>query len=79
VVCVTIELSESVISTRGQVSDIPEEYCTDIQVYRELENAKKFVDQVVDVANMEEDDIRSIYEAVAAYYVYVNWTGIAEE
>lgn len=74
----TIELSESILPTRGLLSDIPEEYAADITVYRDLKRAKLFVDQVLE-ANLNEDLLKTIYEAVGAYYTYVNWTGIAEQ
>lgn len=74
----TIELSESILPTRGFISDIPEEYATDIQVYRDLKRAKLFADQVL-VASLDETLLKSIYEAIGAYYTYVNWTGIAEQ
>lgn len=74
----TIELSESIFTTRGLLSDIPEEYATDIQIYKDLKRAKQFADQVL-VAGVEEALLKSIYEAIGAYYTYVNWTGIAEQ
>jgi hypothetical protein len=74
----TIELSESIFPTRGFLSDIPEEYATDLQIYRDLKRAKKFVDQIL-VTGLDESLLTSIYEAVGAYYTYVNWTGIAEQ
>lgn len=74
----TIVLSESVIPTRGFLSDIPLEYATDIQVYRDLKRAKLFADQVLE-DGLDEDLLKSIYEAVGAYYTYVNWTGVAEQ
>ena len=74
----SIVLSESIIPTRGILSDIPEAFATDIQVYRDLKRAKLFVDQVVE-DGLDEDLLKSIYETVGAYYTYVNWTGIAEE
>ena len=74
----TIVLSESIFPTRGFLSDIPEEYATDIQVYRDLKRAQLFVDQVLETG-LDETLLQTIYEAVGAYYTYVNWTGVAEQ
>ena len=74
----TIELSESVIPTRGLLSEIPEEYATDIQIYRDLKRSQLFADQVL-VEGIDEALLKTIYETVGAYYTYVNWTGIAEQ
>lgn len=74
----TIELSESIFTTRGLLSDIPEEYATDIQIYKDLKRAKLFADQVLE-DGLDETLLKSIYESIGAYYTYVNWTGIAEQ
>ena len=73
-----IVLSESIIPTRGFLSDIPAEYATDIQIYRDLKRAQLFVDQVLD-EGVDEDLLKTIYETVGSYYTYVNWTGVAEQ
>jgi hypothetical protein len=74
----TIVLSESILPVRGEVSDIPEVYITDIQIYRMLKSAKIFIDKVM-APDLPEETLKSIYEAMGAYYTYVNWTGIAEK
>ena len=73
-----VDLSECILPVRGEISDIPEEYVTDIQIFRDLKKAKAFVDMVV-VSGLSDATLKPIYEAAGAYYTYINWTGVAEK
>ena len=71
------KLSEMIIPVRGQISDIPEDKITDLQIYENIKDAKVYVDKyAISTATQTEKD--DCYKAVASVYAYVNWTSLAE-
>ncbi len=87
----TINLSSLVLDVRDELSDIPEEYLSDRQVFKNLDKAKFFVYAVktanYGVATSDKSDaelaeeelyIEKCVVALAVYYAYINWTSTAE-
>jgi ribosome-binding factor A len=72
-----IELAELILEVRRELSDIPEDKITDLQVYDSLKAAKVYVDIYVE-ASTTEATFRECYKRVASVYAYINWTAIAE-
>jgi hypothetical protein len=72
-----IELAELILEVRRELSDIPEDKISDLQVYDSLKSAKVYVDLYVEDGTIE-TTIRECYLRVGAVYAYINWTAIAE-
>jgi ribosome-binding factor A len=72
-----IELAELILEVRRELSDIPEDKISDLQVYDALKEAKVYVDLYAEAATTEAI-IRECYKRVGAVYAYINWTAIAE-
>ena len=72
-----IELAELILEVRRELSDIPEDKITDLQVYDALKDAKVYVDLYAESATLE-STLRECYKRVASVYAYINWTAIAE-
>jgi hypothetical protein len=72
-----IDLSSLILDVRSNISDIPEEYAGDNQIYRDLKRAKAFVTKIA-VADVDEDYLTECYIALATLYTYINYTSMAE-
>jgi len=72
-----IELAELILEVRRELSDVPEDKITDLQVYDALKDAKVYVDLYAE-STTAETTIRECYKRVASVYAYINWTAIAE-
>ena len=71
------KLAEMILDVRNEISDIPEDKMSDLQVYNNLKDAKAYVDQLaIDTAT--EAQLNDCYKAVASVYAYVVWTSLAE-
>lgn len=71
------KLAEMILDVRQEISDIPEDKISDLQVYLNIKDAKAYVDSItVDTATQTQLD--GCYKAVASVYAYVTWTSLAE-
>jgi hypothetical protein len=43
-----VKLAEMILTVRSEISDIPEEHLSDLQVYNNLKDAKSYVDALAD-------------------------------
>lgn len=71
------DLSTYIFDVRRELSDVPEDYMTDIQVFQGIEQAYQLVTKLVDT---DTDDTYRAHCIVmlAAYYAYLSYTSLAE-
>jgi hypothetical protein len=72
-----VKLAEMIMDVRNELSDIPEDKVSDLQIYLCLKDAKSYVDQVV-IDTATTDQLNDCYKSVGVVYAYVNWTSLAE-
>lgn len=73
----TIDISTLILDVQVSLSDIPEDYATDEQLYNSLKMAQRYVDSLKDVVVVEELESQAI-SSLASFYAYVNYTSLVE-
>lgn len=66
-----------ILQVRGEVANVPVQYVDDHQVYSEIKSALMFVNGIVK-EGVDEKIVREAVIKLSAYYVYVNYTAMAE-
>jgi hypothetical protein len=72
-----IDLAALILDVQVSLSDIPDNYATDEQLYDSIKMAKGYVDSIKDIdatESLERQAIRSL----ATYFAYVNYTSLVE-
>lgn len=75
------DLSTLLFDVRREVSDIPEEYIDDMQVFQCVDQANELINKIIDTTDTTIEDVYKEHCIVilAAYYAYVNYTSLAEK
>lgn len=74
----TITPDSLILTVRGEVANIPVDYVDDYQVYSEIKSAMVFVNEIVRKDAITEQ-VKEAIVKLSAYYVYVNYTSMAEK
>jgi len=72
-----IDLSTLILEVQVSLSDIPEEYATDEQLYSSLKMADGYITTLIDTGIDESLESLAIV-ALATFYAYVNYTSLVE-
>jgi len=72
-----ITLSDLILDVRAALSDLPEEYIDDPQIWKDLRRAKLYISEIK-VDTVDEDVEKHCIILLARYYTYINYTSIAE-
>lgn len=72
-----IDLSLLILDVQVSLSDIPDNYATDEQLYDSLKMAHAYIDSLIDESVSEELEAKAI-RALATYLAYVNYTSLVE-
>jgi hypothetical protein len=72
-----IDLSLLILDVQVSLSDIPDNYATDEQLYDSLKMAHAYIDSLVDESVSEDLEAKAI-RALATYFAYVNYTSLVE-
>ena len=73
----TIKLSDLILDVQVSLSDIPEEYASDEQLYDSLKMAKGYIDSIKDADVLESLESQAI-RTFATYLAYANYTSLVE-
>lgn len=73
-----IVLAEQLPFIRRELSDIPEDYASDSILMQSAESAWFHVQKLVEVADQDDDYLSHCIAMLGAYYVYLNYTSLAE-
>lgn len=73
----TYDLSTLILDVQVSLSDIPDNYATDEQLYDSLKMAQAYVDSLKNIDVTEELEIKAI-RSLASFYAYVNYTSLVE-
>lgn len=74
-----VELSALIHNTRLELSDIPEDHAGDEIIYQSITQAEAYVGKIVDITDVADSYLSHCYVCLAAYYVYLNYTSVAEQ
>ena len=74
-----VELSALIHNTRLELSDIPEDHAGDEIIYQSITQAEAYVGKIVDTTDVADSYLSHCYVCLAAYYVYLNYTSVAEQ
>ena len=72
-----VDLSLLILDVQVSLSDIPDNYATDEQLYDSLKMAHAYIDTLIDITITEELEAKAI-RAFATYLAYVNYTSLVE-
>lgn len=72
-----VDLALLILDVQVSLSDIPDNYATDEQLYDSLKMAQAYVDSVKDPQTIESLEIKAI-RSLATYFAYVNYTSLVE-
>lgn len=73
-----VDISELILAVQVSLSDLPDTYATDEQIYFDLKTAYLYIDDICAPDVTHEDMIRQAITRVGAYLTYVNYTSLAE-
>ena len=73
-----IVLAEQLPFIRRELSDIPEDYASDSILMQSAESAWLHIQKLVEVADQDDDYLSHCIAMLGAYYVYLNYTSLAE-
>jgi hypothetical protein len=73
-----IDLSELILAVQVSLSDLPENYCSDDQIYFDLKTAKTYIDDIVYDDITHDSMVREATTRLGAYLTYMNYTSLAE-
>ncbi|MCK9577773.1 MAG: hypothetical protein M0R51_17840 [Clostridia bacterium] len=72
-----INLNSLIYNVRSTLSDVPEEFLTDSQIYVEIDKANAYCNAIV-MDDTTETYLTKCIEVVAAFYSYINYTTLSE-
>jgi hypothetical protein len=72
-----VDLALLILDVQVSLSDIPDNYATDEQLYDSLKMAQGYVDSIKDPLTIESLEIKAI-RSLATYFAYVNYTSLVE-
>ena len=72
-----ISLPSLISRVRVALADVPTDMMDDIQVYRDIQRADDFIDEMIRSGTTETMQEHTIVN-LAAYYSYINYTSLAE-
>ncbi len=72
-----IDLASMILDVQVSLSDIPDNYATDEQLYDSIKMAHAYIDTLKDTTVTEELEAKAI-RALATYFAYVNYTSLVE-
>lgn len=73
-----IDLSELILEVQVTLSDLPDNYCTDEQIFKDLETAKEYIDSIKSTTFSDESFEKKAISRLGAYFTYTNYTSLAE-
>ncbi|MCK9326305.1 MAG: hypothetical protein M0P69_12505 [Bacteroidales bacterium] len=73
----SVDLSQLILEVRSALTEVPEDYIGDHQIYKDLKRAYRFIIAIAK-EDAEEDLIQLATINLGAYYSYLNYTGMAE-
>jgi hypothetical protein len=73
----SLDLSQLILEVRSALTEVPEEYIGDHQIYKDLKRAYRYVTAIA-VEGAPEDLIKLATINTGIYYSYLNYTGMAE-
>lgn len=71
------ELAPLILDVQVSLSDVPDNYMTDEQIYDSLKMAQAYVDSIKDEGVLESLEVKAI-RSLATYFAYVNYTSLVE-
>lgn len=72
-----VDLALLILDVQISLSDIPDNYATDEQLYDSLKMAHAYIDSLIDESVSEDLEAKAI-RALATYFAYVNYTSLVE-
>ena len=72
-----IDLASMILDVQVSLSDIPDNYATDEQLYDSIKMAHAYIDTLKDSTVTEALEAKAI-RALATYFAYVNYTSLVE-
>lgn len=72
-----IDLASLILDVQVSLSDIPDNYATDEQLYDSIKMAHAYIDTLKDSTVTEALETKAI-RALATYFAYVNYTSLVE-
>jgi len=72
-----IDLALLILDVQVSLSDIPDNYATDEQLYDSLKMSQAYIDTIKDADTTEAVEAKAI-RALATYFAYVNYTSLVE-
>lgn len=72
-----IDLASMILDVQVSLSDIPDNYATDEQLYDSIKMAHAYIDTLKDTTVTEALEAKAI-RALATYFAYVNYTSLVE-
>lgn len=73
----SLDLSQLILDVRSALTEVPEEYIGDHQIYKDLKRAYAFV-KAIAVEGSDPDLVQLATTNLGIYYSYLNYTGMAE-
>lgn len=73
-----IVLAEQLPFIRRELSDIPEDFASDSILMQSAEAAWLHIQKLVDITDQDDDYLSHCIAILGAYYVYLNYTSLAE-
>lgn len=73
-----IELSELILDVQVTLSDLPDSYATDEQIFSDLITAKEYIDSIKSTTFSDEGFEKKAIARLGAYFTYINYTSLAE-
>jgi hypothetical protein len=72
-----INLALLILDVQVSLSDIPDNYMSDEQIYDSLKMAQGYIDSIKDITVLESLESKAV-RALATYFAYVNYTSLVE-
>jgi hypothetical protein len=72
-----IDLSLLILDVQVSLSDIPDNYATDEQLYDSIKMADAYITSLIDIT-ITDDLHKKAIRALATYFAYVNYTSLVE-
>lgn len=73
-----IDLAELILEVQTSLSDLPDNYCNDEAIFKELETSQEYIGSIKRTTYSDESFEKKGIARLAAYFVYVNYTSLAE-
>lgn len=73
-----IDLSELILDVQTSLSDLPDNYCTDEQIFMDLVTAQEYTNSIKSATFSDESFEKKAIARLSAYFTYINYTSLAE-